>query len=221
MGSRSNLTQENIPLSPASTESPIEIQEFIDSNLKLPYTQLIEDTVMKNIQCYPAPPRNHLCMLKKSSLSYPQLQQNRHHSFVKRTIQGMVSILCSKAESGAHKCKSCDMFVHVICGQIDPKEEGYGKNVLCSICKKNMNQKIQRDEATKGLEKPVKKMLAVSNAKHPNVDEGVAVIIKVPEADRAKTDARFILAAVLSKTEDGFYKLGTKTGILKQLYAKS
>ncbi|GBL77744.1 hypothetical protein AVEN_152957-1 [Araneus ventricosus] len=38
MGSQSNLTQEGIPLSPASTESPIEIQEFIDSNLKLPYT---------------------------------------------------------------------------------------------------------------------------------------------------------------------------------------
>ncbi|CAH2321121.1 KRAB-A domain-containing 2-like [Pelobates cultripes] len=50
MGSQSNLTQEDIQLSPASTESPIEIQEFIDSNLKLPSTLLIEDTVMKNIQ---------------------------------------------------------------------------------------------------------------------------------------------------------------------------
>uniref|UniRef100_A0A8C4RLZ2 Integrase catalytic domain-containing protein n=1 Tax=Erpetoichthys calabaricus TaxID=27687 RepID=A0A8C4RLZ2_ERPCA len=33
MGSQSNLTQEDIPLSPASTESPTEIQEFIDSIL--------------------------------------------------------------------------------------------------------------------------------------------------------------------------------------------
>uniref|UniRef100_A0A8C4SWK5 Integrase catalytic domain-containing protein n=1 Tax=Erpetoichthys calabaricus TaxID=27687 RepID=A0A8C4SWK5_ERPCA len=33
MGSQSNLTQEDIPLSPASTESSIEIQEFIDSIL--------------------------------------------------------------------------------------------------------------------------------------------------------------------------------------------
>lgn len=30
-----------------------------------------------------------------------------------------------------------------------------------------------------------------------------------------------MLAVVLSKTVDGFYKFGTKTGILKQLYAKS
>jgi len=79
-----------------------------------------------------------------------------------------------------------------------------------------MDQKIQRDDVKK--EKQAKKTLAASNAKHPNVDEGVTVRIKVPEVDRAKTDARSILAVVLSKTEDGFYKLGTKTGILKQLY---
>ncbi|GBM33727.1 hypothetical protein AVEN_47034-1 [Araneus ventricosus] len=117
--------------------------------------------------------------------------------------------------------KSCDMFVHEICGEINHKEEGYGKNVLCNICKKNMDQKIQRDEAKKYLEKQEKKMLAVSKAKHPNVEEGVTVRIKVPEVDRAKTDACSILAVVLSKTEHFFYKLGTKTGILKQLYAKS
>ncbi|CAH2245620.1 KRAB-A domain-containing 2-like [Pelobates cultripes] len=77
MGSQSNLIQEDIPLSPASTESPIERQAFLDSKLKLPSTPLIEDTVMKNIQL-----PYHLCMLKKSSLSYPQLRQNHHHSFI-------------------------------------------------------------------------------------------------------------------------------------------
>ncbi|GBN53228.1 hypothetical protein AVEN_125682-1 [Araneus ventricosus] len=61
------------------------------------------------------------------------------------------------------------------------EEEGYGKNVLCNICKKNMDQEIQRDVAKKDLEKQAEKMLAVSNAKHPNVDEGVTVRIKVPE----------------------------------------
>lgn len=83
---------------------------------------------------------------------------------VKRTVQKN-----AKAASSAHKCKFCDMFVHIICGEIDPKEEGYGKNVLCNICKKNMDQKTQHDKAKKGLEKQAKKMLVVSNAKHPNV----------------------------------------------------
>jgi len=94
------------------------------------------------------------------------------------------------------------MFVHVICGEIELKEKGYGKNVLCNIYKKNMDQKIQRDEAKKGLEKQAKKMLAASNAKHSNVNEDVTVRIKVLEVDRVKTDARSILDVVLSKTED-------------------
>lgn len=34
-------------------------------------------------------------------------------------------------------------------------------------------------------------------------------------------NTQMLLAVVLSKTEDGFYKLGTETSILKQLYAKS
>ncbi|GBM79907.1 hypothetical protein AVEN_173891-1 [Araneus ventricosus] len=145
MGSQSNLTQEGIALFPASTESPIEILEFINSNLKLPTTPMIEDTVMKNIQLP--------CTSKKSPLhvvevitELPSTSAESPSQFriepVKRTIQDMVGIVCSKAVSGTHKYKSCDMFVHVICGEIDPKEEGYGKNVLYNICKINVNQKI-------------------------------------------------------------------------------
>ncbi|GBN37882.1 hypothetical protein AVEN_66888-1 [Araneus ventricosus] len=65
LASQSNLTQEGIALSPASKESPIEIQEFIDSNLKLPSTPLIEDTVMKNIQLP--------CTSKKSPLQVKEV----------------------------------------------------------------------------------------------------------------------------------------------------
>lgn len=97
------------------------------------------------------------------------------------------------------------MFARAICGEIDPEEEGHGKNVLCNICKKNMYQKIQRGEAKKCLEKQAKKILTVFNAKPPNVDEGVALRIKVPEVDRTKSDALSILAIFLTKTEDGFY----------------
>lgn len=224
MGSQSNLTQEDIPLSPASTESHIKIQEFINSNLKVPSTPLIEDTVMKNIQLsctsneFPLHVEEVITELPSTSAESPSQFLIEP---VKRTLQDMVCIVCSKSASGARKCKSCDMFVHVICGEMHPNEKGYDKNALCNICKKNMDQKVQRNEAKKDLEKQVKKVLAVSNEKHRNVYEGVTVRIKVPAVDRAKTDARSLLAVVLSKTENGFYKLGTKKGILKQLYAKS
>ncbi|KAK7577981.1 hypothetical protein V9T40_010186 [Parthenolecanium corni] len=36
-----------------------------------------------------------------------------------------------------------------------------------------------------------------------------------------QTDARSILACVIEKTEDGFYKLGTREGIINSLYACS
>lgn len=49
------------------------------------------------------------------------------------------------------------MFFHVICDEIEPEEERYGKNTLCKICKINQrDQKRQRDEAKKGLEKQAK-----------------------------------------------------------------
>lgn len=50
------------------------------------------------------------------------------------------------------------------------------------MCKKNMYQKIQRDDkAKKGIEKQEKKILAVSNAKHSNVNEGLQWKLKYPK----------------------------------------
>ena len=61
---------------------------------------------------------------------------------VKRATNDIVCIVCSKAALGGPKCKSGDIFVHVIYGEMHPKEEGYCKNALGNISKKNMDQKI-------------------------------------------------------------------------------
>jgi len=47
------------------------------------------------------------------------------------------------------------------------------------------------------------------------------VRVQVPDVDRGKTDARSILACVMEVTTDDLFKLGTRNGILKQLYARS
>jgi len=79
---------------------------------------------MKNIQL--------LCTSKESPLHVEEIitelpsaesPSQFHTKPVKRTIQDMIYIVCSKAASGVHKCKSCDMFVHVICGEIDLRKE--------------------------------------------------------------------------------------------------
>lgn len=45
--------------------------------------------------------------------------------------------------------------------------------------------------------------------------------IKIHEVDRAKTDARLILVAVISKIEIACHSLGTPTNISKQSDARS
>lgn len=83
-----------------------------------------------------------------------------------------------------------------------------------------MDRKMQHDEAKKGLEKQTSKILAVSNAKHPNVNESVNVRFKLPKVDRAKIDARSILTVDISKTDNDFYKPGATKCVLKQLYSR-
>lgn len=74
-----------------------------------------------------------------------------------KIIKTMVCIVCSKSASCVYKCKLCNIFVQVICGHI--------KICCAASVKKNIDQKIKHDDAKKVL-------LAASNAKHLNVDEG-------------------------------------------------
>jgi len=47
------------------------------------------------------------------------------------------------------------------------------------------------------------------------------VKIPVPYIDGGKVDANSVLGVILSITDDGFYKIGTKNGILSSLYARN
>lgn len=60
-----------------------------------------------------------------------------------------------------------------------------------------------------------------SNKKFPKVDVGKTVCLRIPDVDRSKSDLRNVLAYVLEVTEDDFYRLGTRHGVLKQLFARS
>ncbi|XP_046683489.1 uncharacterized protein LOC124369516 [Homalodisca vitripennis] len=64
-------------------------------------------------------------------------------------------------------------------------------------------------------------MKANSDKKFPPVTKGVTVRVPIPDVDKGRGDLRNILAVVMDTTEDGFYKLGTANGVLKQLYARS
>jgi hypothetical protein len=60
-----------------------------------------------------------------------------------------------------------------------------------------------------------------SDKKFPPVPVGSTVRVPIPDVDKGRGDSRNILAIVMNVTEDGFYRIGTTQGILKQLYAIS
>ncbi|GFT20469.1 uncharacterized protein NPIL_593871 [Nephila pilipes] len=93
-------------ISSGTTESPIEIQECIDSNFKLSSTPLIDDIDMKNIQLSYTYKESTLhteeIITQLSSASVESPSQFCTEP-VKSIIQDVVCIVCSKATSNAHK----------------------------------------------------------------------------------------------------------------------
>lgn len=92
---------------------------------------------------------------------------------------------------------------------------------VCELCQLHDSTTKQRKDAKQCLEQQAKRMRIQSDANFPDPAVGDTVRVQIPDVDRAKTDARSVLACVLEVTEDKFFKLGTSSGILKQLYARS
>ena len=49
---------------------------------------------------------------------------------------------------------------------------------------------------------------------------GCSVRVAVPDVDRSKTDPRNLLGVVLG-AENGFYRIGTREGVLEHLYSRN
>lgn len=64
-------------------------------------------------------------------------------------------------------------------------------------------------------------MKLLSDKNFPNPLVGDTVRVRAPQVDHGKTDVRIILISVIEVTEDRFIGLGTRDGILKQLYSRS
>ncbi|CAI6355308.1 unnamed protein product [Macrosiphum euphorbiae] len=101
------------------------------------------------------------------------------------------------------------------------ENEGNTEEELCQLCINKENFSNKREEAKECLERQAKRMKLQSDMSHPPALQGCNVRVKIPNVDRSKCNPQSIIAIVLEKTTDEFYRLGTKYGILKQLYARS
>ena len=82
---------------------------------------------------------------------------------------------------------------------------------VCALCYHEVTIDAERNGALKGLQQQVKRMKLMSDKKFGEVEVGKTVRIPIPDVDRGKGDLRNILGIILGITEDGYYKIGTKT----------
>ncbi|KAK4881509.1 hypothetical protein RN001_004828 [Aquatica leii] len=64
-------------------------------------------------------------------------------------------------------------------------------------------------------------MLAQSSVKYHVANVGDNIVVKIPDIDQAKADDRNIIAVIMAIEKEGTYRLGTKHGILNQLYTRN
>ncbi|KAL4096883.1 hypothetical protein QTP88_021758 [Uroleucon formosanum] len=89
------------------------------------------------------------------------------------------------------------------------------QQLAATIKLNNENANVMRTRAKENLENQAKKkMMAWSDKKLLPVAIHSTVSVPVPEVDKGRLDAR-------SDNSDGFYRLGTRDGVMKQLYARS
>ncbi len=128
----------------------------------------------------------------------------------------MLCIVC-EVTSGAHKCKNCKLYAHMIYGT---SGDEYGPEVLCQICEKAINAQNSRSKSLESLKIQGEKTLNRSNILLPLIEIGKNVTVSIPNVDRGRIDLRNIMAVVLERFDNN-YKLGTTNGIISSLFPNS
>ncbi|KAF2887469.1 hypothetical protein ILUMI_18704, partial [Ignelater luminosus] len=98
-------------------------------------------------------------------------------------------------------------------GKVDRDEEGFLEG--------NHDDNVEEKNCSrKNLVKQAKKMKATSDKSHPPANIGDNVTIPIPDVDKGKGDLRNIIGVILQTNDEGFYKVGTKHGVLEKLYCR-
>lgn len=122
-------------------------------------------------------------------------------------------VVCEISDSQSKiDCKICSHTLHKDCAK---------QKELCYLCFSKKRVEEERESAADNLAKQAKKMLDLSQNRLVQACVGDTVRIPVPGVDRGKGDARNVLGVILDKTDDDFFRIGTRDGIVKNLYARS
>ena len=182
-------------------------EELPDENL-LPYTTDLvaeeETQLQENNSSYDSDSQSSSC-----SSSYSSAEEDLQTVH----LETRMCYICKDVSSeGFTMCKICGQCVDETCSFMDISHEG----LLCLLCKKKTRIEGARSKSFAGLEKQAKKMKFTSEKQFLPIAVGETVMVKVPEVDRSKADAKNIIAIV-----DGMYKLGTEKGRIAALYTRN
>ncbi|XP_043478772.1 SCAN domain-containing protein 3-like [Leptopilina heterotoma] len=134
----------------------------------------------------------------------------------------LLCCVCELETSGAHKCNKCQRYVHIICGVSGTEsEEGFGSQLLCTLCFNKIQMCTNKEKALEGLTVQAEEMKEISNKKFSEIAIGTSAKIPIPSVDRGKGDSRSVIGIVMEVSAEGYYKIGTKHGIIRSLYSRN
>lgn len=107
-----------------------------------------------------------------------------------------------------------------------PMDTDSTENVEPATSNFNLEKKLEginnsRMNARDGLRKQAEKMKQISESKFPPGKVGQTVRIKIPEVDKSKVDGHNLIGIILEIVDETFYKIGTRSGILRSLYSRN
>lgn len=127
-----------------------------------------------------------------------------------------VCICCSQSCSNHLTCTNCKGNLHEACAERNDQNQA-----VCSLCHHKTRMDLERNGALEGLQQQAKRMKLMSDKKFGEVEIGKTVRIPIPDVDRGRGDHGNVLGIILGTTDEGYYQIGTKTGRLNKLYARS
>ncbi len=106
------------------------------------------------------------------------------------------------------------------CGTCSKEIDGEG-GLHCIFCQRRESTKVQRTAAKRKLQHQADRMLDKSAKRLQEAKVGDNATIPVSELDRGRADHRNIMTVIVSVDEKGFFRLGTRFGLLKTLFLRS
>ena len=129
-------------------------------------------------------------------------------------------ISCGKRYFGLNVCNVCENPCHsnTPCSM---RNNDADESVLCSICSRSQSIHTEQMKSNIEQQKQAQKMIDNSVKRFQPAKVGETVMVPVPLVDRGRAEFPNVKAVVFQALDNGTYKLGTKHGLLKQVYTRN